>query len=44
MKIKIFRYTIGLLIIIVPQQSNNNSNNNHNGDKYKNISNDEKQK
>ena len=44
MKIKIFRYTIGLLIIIVPQQSNNNSNNNHNGDKYKNINNDEKQK
>ena len=44
MKIKIFRDTIGLLIIIVPQQSNNNSNNNHNGDKYKNINNDEKQK
>ena len=44
MKIKIFRYIIGLLIIIVPQQSNNNSNNNHNGDKYKNINNDEKQK
>ena len=44
MKIKIFRYIIGLLIIIVPQQSNNNSNNNHNGDKYENINNDEKQK
>ena len=44
MKIKIFRYIIGLLIIIVPQQSNNNSDNNHNGDKYKNINNDEKQK